>query len=61
VNARARAFLTGLGLLGGLAFVAGSVLFLNPERYTEGVYLFLFGSVALLLERLGKLWWGGRG
>jgi len=61
VNARARAFLTGLGLLGGLAFVVGSVLFLNPERYTEGVYLFIFGSLAMLLERLGKLWWGGRG
>ncbi|GEM_PF-3427647 len=45
-----------LGLCGGLAFVLGSVLFLNPERYTEGVYLFIFGSLAMLLERLGELW-----
>ncbi len=48
--------LTALGLAGGLAFVVGSVLFLNPERYTEGVYLFIFGSAAMLLERLGRIW-----
>ena len=48
--------LTALGLAGGLAFVVGSVLFLNPERYTEGVYLFIFGSGAMLVERLGLIW-----
>ncbi|WP_457631651.1 YrhK family protein [Oceanithermus sp.] len=53
---RATAFLTALGLSGGLAFVIGSVFFLNPDRYTAGVYLFIFGSVAMLAERLGKLW-----
>lgn len=53
------ALLTWLGLLGGLAFVVGSVLFLNPERYTEGVYFFIFGSLAMLVERMAKLWWGG--
>ncbi|WP_293178488.1 YrhK family protein [Oceanithermus sp.] len=56
-----RGWLTLLGLSGGLAFVVGSVLFLNPDRYTEGVYLFIFGSVAMLVERLGKLWLGGEG
>ncbi|ADR37682.1 YrhK family protein [Oceanithermus profundus] len=53
---RVRALLTLLGLSGGLAFVVGSVLFLNPDRYTEGVYLFIYGSTAMLLERLGRLW-----
>ncbi|HHN93277.1 YrhK family protein [Oceanithermus sp.] len=53
--------LTALGLSGGLAFVVGSVLFLNPDRYTEGVYLFIFGSAAMLLERLGRLWLDGDG
>jgi len=48
--------LTALGLAGGLAFVVGSVLFLNPERYTAGVYLFIFGSAAMLVERLGLIW-----
>ena len=48
--------LTSLGLAGGLAFVVGSVLFLNPERYTEGVYLFIFGSAAMVIERLGLVW-----
>jgi len=53
--------LTALGLSGGLAFVVGSVFFLDPDRYTAGVYLFIYGSAAMLLERLGKLWGGGEG
>ena len=48
--------LTTLGLAGALAFLVGSVLFLNPERYAEGVDLFIFGSAAMLLERLGRIW-----
>ncbi|WP_457637447.1 YrhK family protein [Oceanithermus sp.] len=56
MNRIALGLLTLLGLSGGLAFVVGSVLFLNPNRYREGVYLFIFGSVAMLVERLGRLW-----
>ena len=52
---RQRDLLTLLGLSGGLAFLVGSVLFLNPDRYTEGVYLFIYGSAAMLIERLGRL------
>jgi len=58
---RVRTLLTLMGLSGGLAFVVGSVLFLNPDRYTEGVYLFVYGSTAMLLERLGRLWLDGEG
>jgi len=54
-----RSLLTLLGVSGGLAFVVGSVLFLNPDRYTEGVYLFIFGSAAMLIERLGEIWLDG--
>ncbi len=61
MSPRVRTLLTLLGLSGGLAFVVGSVLFLNPDRYTEGVYLFIYGSTAMLLERLGRLWLDGEG
>lgn len=50
-----------LGLSGSLAFLVGSVLFLNPDRYAAGVYLFIYGSAAMLLERLGRPGPGGEG
>jgi len=56
VNRLASDVLTALGILGGLAFVLGSIFFLRPNLYEEGVYLFIFGSIAMLVERLGKIW-----
>lgn len=42
-----------LGLIGNLAFVAGSVLFLWESLHTAGVGLFIVGSSGMLLGSLG--------
>lgn len=50
---RARRALAGrLQVLGNLAFLVGSVLFLSEASQTAGVWLFIVGSVAFLLDGL---------
>jgi hypothetical protein len=46
----------GLGLLGNLAFVAGSVLFLPrfSAQQTLGVWLFIVGSSLMLVGGAGE-------
>lgn len=39
----------GLGVLGNLCFLIGSVLFLSEAQQRTGVWLFVLGSAALLL------------
>ncbi len=44
---------TGLGLVGNASFVVGSVLFLWESTKTVGVWLFIVGSVGMLLGSIG--------
>lgn len=44
----------GFGILGNLLFIAGSACFFSPETKTLGVWLFLSGSVGMLVGRLGE-------
>lgn len=47
----------GLGLLGNVAFFAGSILFLPvfDHLQTIGVWLFILGSGLMLIGSLGRL------
>lgn len=44
---------TSLGLLGNVAFFVGSVFFLFESLKTAGVWLFILGSLGMLLGSIG--------
>lgn len=44
----------GLGLLGNLAFVIGSVMFLYESLKQTGTWLFIVGSAGMLIGSLGN-------
>lgn len=44
----------GIGLVGNVAFVVGSVLFLIESLKTEATWLFIVGSTGLLVRSLGQ-------
>lgn len=54
----ARRALRHLGTLGNAAFLVGSVLFLSETSQTSGVWLFILGSAAFLVDGLTRP--GGR-
>ena len=45
----------GLGLIGNTCFVVGSVLFFWPEVKTLAIWLFVVGSLGMLLGSVGEL------
>ncbi len=45
----------GLGLLGNAFFVIGSVMFFWESVKTLGIWLFVFGSLGMLLGSVGEL------
>jgi hypothetical protein len=45
---------TSLGLLGNLAFLLGSVLFLWESTKQTGVWLFIFGAAGMLIGSIGR-------
>lgn len=45
----------GLGLLGNLLFFVGSVLFFWEGTKTAGVWLFVLGSLGMLVGSIGQL------
>lgn len=49
-----RAIARRLTLFGNLAFLLGSMFFLSDASQTPGVWLFIFGSVAYLLDGLRR-------
>ena len=54
---------TTLGLVGNVSFVIGSVFFLFESLKTAGVWLFVVGSVGMLLGSIGQkvVQWEDRG
>lgn len=44
---------TGLGLLGNLTFVVGSVMFLYESTKHAGTWLFIVGSTGMLIGSIG--------
>ncbi|MBY5163025.1 YrhK family protein [Salsipaludibacter albus] len=46
-------FHTSLGLFGNVAFFLGSVFFLSESLKTAGIWLFVVGSLGMLLGSLG--------
>ena len=54
---------TTLGLVGNVAFVVGSVFFLFESLKTAGVWLFVVGSLGMLLGSIGQkvVQWEDRG
>lgn len=45
---------SSIGVLGGLLFVIGSVLFMMEDKKTAG-YLFIAGSTGMLIGNVGQL------
>lgn len=45
---------TGLGLVGNLAFLVGSVLFLWESTKQAGVWLFIIGAAGMLVGSVGR-------
>lgn len=45
---------TSLGLAGNLAFLVGSVFFLDEDLKTAGVWLFIVGAAGMLLGSIGR-------
>ncbi|MDQ2758517.1 MAG: YrhK family protein [Actinomycetota bacterium] len=45
----------GLGLMGNTLFVIGSVMFFWPSVKTPAVWLFVIGSLGMLLGSVGEL------
>lgn len=45
----------GLGILGNTAFFVGSIFFLYEDLKTAGVWLFIVGSLGMLVGSLGQL------
>ncbi|MFP5309938.1 MAG: YrhK family protein [Actinomycetes bacterium] len=45
---------TALGILGNVAFLAGSALFLSDATKTAGVWLFIAGSAGMLVGSVGQ-------
>jgi hypothetical protein len=45
---------TGLGLIGNLAFLVGSVLFLWESTKQAGTWLFILGASGMLLGSIGR-------
>lgn len=45
----------GLGLLGNTLFFTGSILFFWESTQTAGVWLFVLGSLGMLIGSLGQL------
>lgn len=43
----------GLGLLGNLTFVVGSVMFLSESMKLTGTWLFIAGSTGMLIGSIG--------
>lgn len=44
----------GLGLLGNTCFVLGSFFFLSAALKTTGTWLFIFGSIGMLVGSVGS-------
>ncbi len=44
----------GLGLLGNAMFFVGSIFFLYESLKTAGIWLFVFGSLGMLLGSIGE-------
>jgi 4-hydroxybenzoate polyprenyltransferase len=45
----------GLGLVGNIAFVAGSIMFFYDSLKTPAIWLFIVGSFGMLIASLGQL------
>lgn len=45
---------TGLGLVGNLAFLIGSILFLWESTQLAGTWLFIVGASGMLLGSIGR-------
>lgn len=45
---------TGLGLMGNLAFLVGSVLFLWESTKQAGIWLFIVGASGMLVGSIGR-------
>lgn len=45
---------TGLGLVGNLAFLVGSVFFLDESLKSAGVWLFIVGAAGMLIGSIGR-------
>jgi hypothetical protein len=45
---------TGLGLIGNLAFLIGSILFLWESTKPAGTWLFIVGASGMLLGSIGR-------
>jgi hypothetical protein len=45
---------TGLGLMGNLAFLVGSILFLSESTKHIGTWLFIVGASGMLIGSIGR-------
>ena len=45
----------GLGLVGNITFVAGSIMFFYESLKTPTIWLFIAGSIGMLIAILGQL------
>jgi hypothetical protein len=45
---------TGLGLIGNLAFLIGSILFLSDSTKQVGTWLFIIGASGMLVGSIGR-------
>ena len=45
---------TGLGLVGNLAFLVGSVFFLSESLKIAGTWLFIVGAAGMLIGSIGR-------
>lgn len=56
ISARYELIITCLSLVAALAFVIGSILFLDPDHVRAGTWFFVFGSAFFALAPLLKLY-----
>ncbi len=45
---------TSLGILGNMAFLVGSIFFLWESLKTAGIWLFILGSLGMLISSVGS-------
>lgn len=45
---------TGLGLIGNMAFLIGSIFFLSESLKRAGTWLFIVGALGMLLGSIGR-------
>ncbi|MGH3342899.1 MAG: YrhK family protein [Carbonactinosporaceae bacterium] len=48
-------FHMGVGIFGNITFLVGSVLFLSPKFQQAGIWLFIFGTLGMLIGSIGEL------